>query len=224
MSSKQVSKKQAAPKKETVPKTPRKKKEVVQEVATPPSVVEEEVATPVEPKTKKTPSQKKVRVRRDVNRETLEADFNELQKKVEDEIEKLREVGSEKVKGVKFLRSINKALKTLRTDSLRVLKIKPKNTRPRSTNSGFMKPVGISPEMATFTGWDAAALYSRVEVTKFICKYIRDNSLQNQEDRRQIVCDEKLKTLLKYDAATATSPLTYFRLQQYIQPHFVKTA
>lgn len=171
---------------------------------------------------------KKPRVRRVVTRESLEVDFDLIQKRVEDEIEKLRQ-SNEKVKGVKFLRSVNKAIKVLRSDSLRVLKIKPRTNRSRSTTSGFMKPVGITNEMAGFTGWDVAKLYSRVDVTKFICAYIRDNKLQNAEDRRQIICDDKLRTLLKYDPANPPmdkngkpAPLTYFRLQQYIQPHFVK--
>jgi len=176
------------------------------------------------------PSDKKARSRRVVTRDSLEEDFTLLQKRIEDEIEKLRG-SSEKVKGVKFLRSLNKLVKVIHSDSLRVLKIKPKTNRVRSSTSGFMKPVGITPAMATFTGWDASKLCSRVDVTKFICKYIRENNLQNSEDRRQILVDDKLKTLLNYDPATPPTdkktgkpaPLTYFRLQQYIQPHFVKT-
>lgn len=178
---------------------------------------------------KKSNAPKKPRVRRVVTRESLETDFTTLQKRIEDEIEKLRQ-STEKVKGVKFLRSVNKAVKVLHSDSLRVLKIKPKSNRSRSTTSGFMKPVGITSEMAKFTGWDATKLYSRVDVTKYICKYIRDNELQNSEDRRQILVDDKLKALLNYDPANPPmdkktgkpAPLTYFRLQQYIQPHFVK--
>lgn len=166
--------------------------------------------------------EKKVRARRVVTKESVEADFGDLVKKVEEEIEKLRS-SSDKLKGVKFLRSVNKALKCLRTDSARVLKLKPKNSHPRTTtSSGFMKPVRISDEMASFTGWEKDGLYSRVDVTKFICKYITDNNLQTPEDRRQIVCDEKLKALLKFDPSTAKDPLTYFRLQQYLQKHFVK--
>lgn len=189
------------------------------------------VQTPVVPSksSKKSTLPKKPRVRRVVTRESLETDFTTLQKRVEDEIEKLRQ-STEKVKGVKFLRSVNKAIKVLRSDSLRVLKIKPKTNRSRSTTSGFMKPVGITAEMATFTGWDVTKLYSRVDVTKFICKYIRDNNLQNAEDRRQILVDDTLKALLNYDPANPPldkktgkpAPLTYFRLQQYIQRHFVK--
>jgi chromatin remodeling complex protein RSC6 len=164
---------------------------------------------------------KKQRTRRVVTKLSLEHDFSALQIRIEEEIEKLRQ-STEKVKGVKFLRSVNKAVKILKSDSVRVLKIKPKTNRPRSATSGFMKPVRISDEMSAFTEWSDDQLYSRVDVTKFICKYIRENKLQNQSDRRQIVCDDKLKVLLKYDPETAPEPLTYFRLQQYIQRHFIK--
>ena len=214
---KTTTKKAAAPKKAAASKKEVETIEVKQEEtpATAPNTT-----APAKP-TKKAAAPKKQRTRRVVTRETLEADFAALQKRIEDEIEKLRQ-SSEKVKGVKFLRSVNKAVKILKSDSVRVLKVKPKSNRPRSTTSGFMKPVRISGEMATFTGWAADQLYSRVEVTKFICKYIRENNLQNKDDRRQIVCDDKLRTLLKYDPSTATEPLTYFRLQQYIQCHFIK--
>lgn len=226
--------KPAAPKKTTVKKAaPKKAAAPKKEVVAPPAteeVKQEETPASSTPApaastkpAKKGAAPKKQRTRRVVTRETLETDFAALQKRIEDEIEKLRQ-STEKVKGVKFLRSVNKAVKILKSDSVRVLKIKPKTNRPRSTNSGFMKPVRISGEMATFTAWEPEQLYSRVDVTKFICKYIRENKLQNAEDRRQIVCDEKLKALLKYDPLTATEPLTYFRLQQYIQRHFIKDA
>ena len=220
MSAKPTTKKSVAPK-----KTAAKKVAVEQTPA--PTPVSTPAPTPVstprhtEDQVDEHVDEKKQRVRRVVSRDSLENDFQSLQTKIEEEIEKLRQ-STEKVKGVKFLRTLNKALKTLRADSLRVLKIKPKSNRPRSTSSGFMKPVKISAEMASFTGWNADQLYSRVDVTKFICKYIRDNNLQDQNDRRQIVCDDKLKSLLKYDASTAAEPLTYFRLQQYIQSHFTK--
>jgi len=221
----QTPKKPAA--KKTAPKKAVKVEDApVVEVA---AVEPQEESAPASKSTKKSAAPKKPRVRRVVTRESLEIDFKGLQTRVEEEIEKLRQ-SPEKVKGVKFLRSVNKAVKTLLNDSLRVLKIKPKTNRSRSTTSGFMKPVGISAEMAAFTGWEADKLYSRVDVTKFICSYIRDNNLQNAKDRRQILVDEKLQTLLKYDPANPPmdkktgnpAPLTYFRLQQYIQPHFVK--
>lgn len=184
----------------------------------------------------KSSSSKKSRVRRSVSRDTLESDFDELLKRVDDEITKLKEAkqsrqSSEKVKGVKFLRSLNKMVKILKTDTLRVMKIKPKTNRVRPTSSGFMKPVNISSEMASFAGLSPTQKYSRVDITKFICNYIKEHNLQNKEDKRQIVCDQKLSSLLKYDPNNVPTdkktgkpaPLTYFRLQQYIQPHFVST-
>lgn len=196
------------------------------------SVVEPQVVAPVSEPVVETPvvaessesheaASKKTRTRRVVNRDTLDEDFKHILEVIEKEIEKLRQ-NNEKVKGVKFLRTLNKSVKILRSDCSRILKIRQKNNRPRSTTSGFMKPVRISSEMSTFTGWAPDQLYSRVDVTKFICKYIRDNKLQNNEDRRQIVCDDKLKALLQYDPSGNSEPLTYFRLQQYIQRHFVK--
>jgi chromatin remodeling complex protein RSC6 len=159
------------------------------------------------------------RVRKMVNQETLKADVEQLKQQVEFEIQRLR-TDQQKNKGVKFLKVVNKHLKTLTSDLNRVLKSKTKTTRNKNTSSGFMKPVKISSEMALFTKWDPSMLYSRVDVTKFLCSYIKSNSLQNPEDRRQILCDEKLSSLLKVDTSSET-PLTYPGLQQHIQQHFI---
>ena len=159
------------------------------------------------------------RVRKMVHQETLKADVEQLKQQVESEIQRLR-TDQQKNKGVKFLKVVNKHLKTLAGDLNRVLKSKTKTSRNKNTSSGFMKPVKISSEMALFTNWDHSSLYSRVDVTKFLCSYIKSNSLQNPEDRRQILCDEKLASLLKVDTSSET-PLTYPGLQQHIQQHFI---
>jgi upstream activation factor subunit UAF30 len=115
-------------------------------------------------------------------------------------------------------RSLAKEAKALHNQSLKLMK-KTKTTGS-SNGSGFMKPVRISKEMAKFTGWDVSEPKSRVDVTKFLCKYIKDNDLQNPEDRRQILADKKLAKLLNYDLAKDGVPLTYFYLQKKIQAHF----
>ena len=207
-----------------VTKKPATKKTVTKKTSTKDETKEEKVVKTEETKTteksksKKSSAPKKERTRRVVTKESLRLDFDTLQKRIEEEIERLRG-SAEKVKGVKFLRSINKALKTLKSDSERVQKIKKKSNHQHSANSGFMKPVKISPEMSNFTGFNNDTKHSRVEITKFICAYIKNNNLQDPSDRRNIVCDEKLKNLLKYDSK---DKLTYFRLQQCIQCHFIK--
>jgi len=100
-------------------------------------------------------------------------------------------------------------------------KKKKKITRGGNT-SGFLKPVSVSSEMQKFTGWNTDELHSRVDVTKYICDYIKNNDLQNPEDRRQIVPDSKLKKLLNIKGVMK-DPLHYYNLQTHIKHHFNTT-
>lgn len=190
-------------------KTSKKQKQVVEEV-------EVEVEEEVEQETK-------TRVRKAVDKESVMNIFDELIQSIENEIESLRENGTAKngrVNGVKFLRSTNKTLKTLRTQSNRLMKTRKKNTdRANGQNSGFLKEVPISKELSEFTGWPKETLASRVQVTKFICNYIKENDLQNPSDRREINPDKKLAKLLdvKYNSKT---PLKYYSIQTHLKPHF----
>ena len=152
-------------------------------------------------------------------KETVATEFDDLVGVIDEEIARLRESPG-KAKGVKFLRSLGKKVKSLRGHSVRVMKQKQKTNRKNNTNSGFLKPVIISKDMAKFTGWNPEELRSRVDVTKYICKYIRDNDLQNPEDRRQIIADKKLAKLLEYSADDDEKPLTYYRIQTYMKKHF----
>ena len=194
-------------KKEVVPQTP--VEEVIEATEKPELVTEEK------PKKK----------RRQVDRESVIRDFDAIIATVESEIENIRSASDTKSRGgVKFLRSLNKSFKQLKKDTTRAMKQKRKNpNRPKNTTSGFMKPVAISKAMSSFTGWDADELKSRVDVTKYICNYIREKDLQNPADRRQIIPDKKLSNLLGVDKASLKEePLTYYSLQRRIQPHFVK--
>ncbi len=169
-------------------------------------------------------TEKVVKKRRTVDRDSVIASFEDIIALVDGEIENIRSASDSKSRGgVKFLRSLNKSLKQLQKDTTRVMKQKRRNpNRPKNTTSGFMKPVNISADMAKFTGWNADELKSRVDVTKYICNYIREKDLQNPEDRRQILPDKKLSALLGVDAKSLKDePLTYYSLQKRIQPHFV---
>ncbi len=86
--------------------------------------------------------------------------------------------------------------------------------------TGFEKPRNISEEMSNFCGGRLGDLKSSVDVTSFMCRYIRDNNLQNPCNRREIIPDEQLTQLLGYDADT-DPPLTYFALQRYLAQHWV---
>lgn len=170
------------------------------------------------------PEQIETKQRRVPTRETVESEFDSLVDAIRSEIEAIRS-SSDKKKGtgVKFLRQVGKRLKLLKSDTLRVSKQRQRSNRQKNTTSGFMKQVPISKEMAKFASWEPSQLRSRVEVTKFICDYVKQHNLQNPQDRRQILPDDKLSKLLNYDSKKADKPLTYYYLQRVIQPHFNST-
>ena len=85
--------------------------------------------------------------------------------------------------------------------------------------SGFVKPTRISSELASFLGKTAGTEMARTEVTREINAYIRANQLQDKTTGRIINADSKLSSLLKLKAG---EELTYFNLQRYMTPHFLK--
>lgn len=201
-----TSKSKTSKSKTTKPKTSKstkKSKNVVENVVEEP-VVEE----PKEVKTNKRTSH---------TRESVTTEFDELIEFINKTIKDVRESDG-KVSGVKNLRTIGRNLKTLKRHSLSCMKNKKKVKR-NNANSGFLKPVKISKEMVKFTGWNEGELKSRVDVTKYICNYIKENDLQNPEDRRQILVDKKLGKLLDYDSSKE-EPLTYYKIQSHIKKHF----
>jgi chromatin remodeling complex protein RSC6 len=58
------------------------------------------------------------------------------------------------------------------------------------TNSAFMKPMTISPELAAVVG---KGPFPRSEVVKKLWVYIKKNNLQDAKNRRNINGDENLK-------------------------------
>ena len=154
-------------------------------------------------------------------RKLSEGKFLELSELIDNEITRIKAV-PEKAKGkgtgIQFLRGLKKRTRLLENATNRVMKQKHKTPR-KNNNSGFLKPVLISQEMANFTGWDKSKPVPRVDVTRYLCKYIKDNDLQNPSDRRQIVADKKLTELLKYNSGSNV-PLTYYSMQTFMKPHF----
>ena len=88
----------------------------------------------------------------------------------------------------------------------------------RSNKMTFNTKCEISVELANFLGKTNRQV-SRTEVTREITTYIRNNNLQDPQNKRIILADLKLKELLKLKP---NDELTYFNLQRYIGPHFVK--
>ena len=87
------------------------------------------------------------------------------------------------------------------------------NTKP----SGFAKPGYISPELCNFLGKPDGTEMARTDVTKYLTMYIKDNNLQNQKNKKEIICDKALEGLLQPDKDDI---ITYFNLQSYMKRHY----
>ena len=112
-------------------------------------------------------------------------------------------------------KSVSKEMKHL--DKVYSKKKKNKGTR---APSGFVKPTKISDELAKFLSKESGIMMARTDVTKEMTNYIRENKLQDKDNGRKIIPDEKLSKLLNIDNSVE---LTYFNLQKYMSPHFEKT-
>lgn len=178
------------------------------------SVTDSAVASALAPSTVSTVEGEKVR--RVVNNEEIEKSFDELTASLEAELKSLREDKAHSV-GIRCLRALARQVKNLKADCFRLLSRKVRKPSARNGNSGFMKSVKISADMAKFCNFKADQLVSRVDVTKAICNYVKEKNLQNPADRRQFTPDEKLATLLGVKEV-----ITYYTLQKHIQKHFPK--
>lgn len=103
-------------------------------------------------------------------------------------------------------------------------RVEPKLNRSTSTlltrvPSGFITPTRISDELAKFLKVPVGTQLTRVDVSKLINGYINVNKLQDSKNGRIINPDAKLRKLLRIPP---TDELTYFNMQKYMKPHFIR--
>ncbi|KAL3651116.1 hypothetical protein CASFOL_007519 [Castilleja foliolosa] len=102
-------------------------------------------------------------------------------------------------------------------------KPKKKEKRPRGGNSIFLAPLKLSDALVKFLGTGESEL-PRSDVVKKIWEYIKLNNLQaplfyslkDPADKRQILCDEKLKELFNVDTFHG------FSMMKLLVAHLIK--
>ena len=173
-------------------------KEVEKEV-----VVKKETLTPTVEKTEDVPSltlEDNINTRLTALLSTVSSVINEL-KTIQTEVKLVQ-------------KNYNKVVK----DHNKIVNKKKKTGRKPS---GFAKPSQITNEMSDFLGLEKDVEIARNEVTSLINKYIVDNNLRNEEDKRKILPDKKLSKLLNLKG---DEELSYFNLQRYMKHHFIKSS
>jgi chromatin remodeling complex protein RSC6 len=153
--------------------------------------------------------------------------FNDLIEKIQQEQKEIkksiRQGDTEKDSGdqyITFLSLVIDDVREIKKDSRKISK------KPRKTPwvpSGIFSKVTISKELAKFTGWEIDSQHSRVEVYRFLYAYVKDNKLNEINERKDIIePDFKLRRLLGYDEER-DGPLKFFNIQKYLkrQGHFI---
>jgi upstream activation factor subunit UAF30 len=77
-------------------------------------------------------------------------------------------------------------------------------------NSAFMKPMGISDELAAVVG---KGPMPRSEVVKKLWAYIKKNDLQNPKNKRNILADDKLAEIF------GKKEVTMFEMTKLVSKH-----
>lgn len=183
-----------------------------------PAVVEEPSAVVEEPSSAVVEEEKPAVVVENEKEEIVETDINLLGKN-------LLNLTSTFTVLLKQIKNVQNDMKVIQKQYNKVSKehekmLKKKRNSKNNKPSGFAIPSSLSDEMLDFLGLEKGIKVPRNEVLKLINKYIVENELRQEEDKRNILPDKKLKKLLN---VKKNDKVTYFNLQSYLKPHFIKT-
>jgi chromatin remodeling complex protein RSC6 len=127
------------------------------------------------------------------------------------------------------IKAVQTQVKQMAKDFVKIVKAASKKTRRanaaageggvKKNPSGFAKPTALSPELCAFLDLPLGTELARTDVTRRLTKYIKDNELQDEADKRNIRPDEKLDTILTIPDG---KQLTFFNLQSFIKHNFIK--
>ena len=85
-----------------------------------------------------------------------------------------------------------------------------KTASDKKVNSAFMKPLQPSPQLAAVVGSDPLP---RPEAVSKMWEYIRKHNLQNPENKREILADDKLEPVF------GKKKVTMFEMNKHLAMH-----
>lgn len=105
---------------------------------------------------------------------------------------------------------------TTNTSSSRKRKTKSDASRggaPKKRKSGMQPPYRLTDALADVVGTD---ILPRPQVVSMIWKYIKEHGLQNENNKREILCDEKLKKVM------GVAKVTMFQMNSHLSKHMIE--
>lgn len=139
-----------------------------------------------------------------VVQETEDVEQSGNEEKVQESFETVHSRMLENISTIlKLQKEVNRDNKLLQKLHNREIRLARKNRRNKNSanrrlvKSGFNKPTPVPEAVAKLFDIEDGTLLARTVVTKMIYQYIRDNGLQNPENKRQINPDKKIKQLFQ---------------------------
>jgi chromatin remodeling complex protein RSC6 len=97
-----------------------------------------------------------------------------------------------------------------------VVKKTVKRTVTVKSNGGIQKVVPVTSELGSFIG---SPEVSRTEAVKKVWDYIKLQNLQNPDNKKEIFCDDKLKTIFD-----GKDKVVFTEIARLLANHFVKSS
>jgi chromatin remodeling complex protein RSC6 len=116
-------------------------------------------------------------------------------------------------------KELKNVMKFIRKINTRVQDPDGEKAKARSANNGFNRPLRVCAELREFLGLADDELISRSEVTRRVNEYVTVNNLKQEDNKRNIILDDKLRALLN---PPADVQLTFMNIQRYLSPHYLK--
>lgn len=145
---------------------------------------------------------------------------------VESEVDKYDVVVDKLSTMLNDIKEMISTVKTLKKEAAKAAKSGGKRQRKAPADgskrpaSGITKPTKLSDDLCDFLGVPKGSALARTEVTKIINTYIKTNKLQDENDKRTIHPDAKLKKILL--PIPSDKKLSFFNMQSYIKHQFIK--
>jgi len=121
------------------------------------------------------------------------------------------------------LTDLRKELKTvmkfIRKINTRVQDPDGEKAKARSANNGFNRPLRVGDDLRDFLSLAPGEMISRSEVTRRVNEYVTVHNLKQEDNKRNIILDDKLRSLLN---PPVDVQLTFMNIQRYLSPHYLK--
>ena len=121
---------------------------------------------------------------------------------------------------IKFLKTNIKELNKLYKQEVRKLGKYKKKTKRGNNKSGINKPNPVPQKIKDLLNLEDDVLMSRIEITKGIYGYIKENDLQHPDDRRTVIPNDELKQLFSLED---DEEISFYNIQTYIKKVFNQT-